>query len=195
MMQKTGMKDPDAVRQEIERFDAAHIRVHARLLQCRARGCAALPPRSQHRPDAGRCLRTGRSASWPGIRASRITLRRSRRSPTNFWRRKVSSALGDEISASIAPLGVSVSADNGRVTLVGMSSSGKLRARAEKVVAQIAGVCAIDNRIISVPSSRQALSGARTRPVRFPHASLRDSSRKEDDGVSCQNTSAPAAVN
>jgi osmotically-inducible protein OsmY len=52
----------------------------------------------------------------------------------------------------MAPAGVTVAADDGKVTLIGASTSGSLRARAEKVAAHIPGVCAIDNRITSVPS-------------------------------------------
>jgi cytidylate kinase len=151
MMQKMGIKDPDAVRQEIERFDAAHIRV--------MRGSFNV-----EREDAllyHLVLNTDRMPVDACVKAicelaqhSRFQDHATTRSAlaNKLLEAKVSSALDDEISASIAPLGVSVSADNGRVTLAGMSSSGKLRARAEKVVARIAGVCAIDNRIVSVPS-------------------------------------------
>jgi len=151
MMQKMGIKDPDAVRQEIERFDAAHIRV--------MRGSFHV-----EREDAllyHLVLNTDRMPVDACVKAICELARHSRFQDhattqsalaNKLLEAKISSALGDEISTSIAPLGVSVSADNGRVTLVGMSSSGKLRARAEKVVARIAGVCAIDNRIISVPS-------------------------------------------
>jgi osmotically-inducible protein OsmY len=64
---------------------------------------------------------------------------------------RVSAALNDEISVGGAPAGITVTADNGRVTLIGASSSGSLRAKAEKVASSVAGVRAIDNRIISVP--------------------------------------------
>jgi len=151
MMQKMRIKDPDAVRQEIERFDAAHIRV--------MRGSFNV-----EREDAllyHLVLNTDRMPVDACVKAICELARHSRFQDhattqsalaNKLLEAKVSSALGDEISTSIAPLGVSVSADNGRVTLAGMSSSGNLRARAEKVVARIAGVCAIDNRIISVPS-------------------------------------------
>jgi osmotically-inducible protein OsmY len=51
----------------------------------------------------------------------------------------------------MAPLGVSVSVADGKVTLAGTTCSGSLRARAEKVTHAVAGVFQIDNRIISVP--------------------------------------------
>ena len=46
----------------------------------------------------------------------------------------------------------SVSVADGKVILVGASSSGSVRDKAEKVAQGIAGVSEIDNRIISVPS-------------------------------------------
>jgi osmotically-inducible protein OsmY len=52
----------------------------------------------------------------------------------------------------MAPLGVSVSVANGKVTLSGMSCSGSLRKRAETIAHTIAGVSHIENRIVSVPS-------------------------------------------
>jgi osmotically-inducible protein OsmY len=65
---------------------------------------------------------------------------------------RVSAALSDEIGIGDAPVGITVSAVNGSVTLMGASSRGNLRAKAERVASSVAGVRAIDNRIISVPS-------------------------------------------
>jgi cytidylate kinase len=151
MMQKMGIKDPDAVRQEIERFDAAHIRVLRGSFNVERENALLYHlVLNTDRMPVDACVK----AICELARHSRFQDHATTQSAlaNKLLEAKVSSALGDEISTSIAPLGVSVSADNGRVTLVGMSSSGKLRARAEKVVARIAGVCAIDNRIISVPS-------------------------------------------
>jgi osmotically-inducible protein OsmY len=65
---------------------------------------------------------------------------------------RVSAALSDEIGIGDAPAGITVSAANGRVTLMGVSSRGNLRAKAEKVAFRVAGVCDIDNHISSLPS-------------------------------------------
>ena len=65
---------------------------------------------------------------------------------------KVNSALTDEISVGAAPTGVTVSAANGRITLAGTSSSGALRGRAERIAHRVPGVRHIDNRIVSVPN-------------------------------------------
>jgi cytidylate kinase len=151
MMKKMGVKDPDAMRREIERFDAAHTRV--------VRGSFNV-----EREDAllyHLVLNTDRLPVDACVKAVCQLARHSRFQDhattqsalaDKFLEAKISSAFGDEIGGSIAPAGVTVSADNGRVTLVGTSSSGNLRARAEKVAARIVGVRAIDNRIISVPS-------------------------------------------
>jgi len=65
---------------------------------------------------------------------------------------EISSALVENISLVAAPLGVSVSVTNGKVTLSGTTSSGSVRKRAEQIAHDVAGVCQIDNRILSVPN-------------------------------------------
>lgn len=65
---------------------------------------------------------------------------------------KISSALTEKISVSIAPLGVSVSVVDGKITLAGTTTSGGLRAEAERIAYAVAGRANIENRIISVPS-------------------------------------------
>jgi len=65
---------------------------------------------------------------------------------------EICSALADQISVAAAPLGVSVSVADGKVTLAGTTSSGSVRKRAEKIAHDFAGVFQIDNRIVSVPS-------------------------------------------
>jgi cytidylate kinase len=65
---------------------------------------------------------------------------------------RISSAFAEHISAAMAPLGVSVSVANGKVTLGGVSCSGGLRQRAETIACTIASALQIDNRIVSVPS-------------------------------------------
>ncbi len=65
---------------------------------------------------------------------------------------RVSTVRLEHVSISMAPAGVTVSAINGRVTLTGTTSSGKLRATAEQIVREIPGVNEIDNRIVSMPS-------------------------------------------
>jgi osmotically-inducible protein OsmY len=73
-----------------------------------------------------------------------------------FLEAKISSALVEHIGVAMAPLGVSVSVANGKVTLGGTTCNGSLRRRAEKITHAVAGVFPIDNRIISVPTRGSA---------------------------------------
>jgi osmotically-inducible protein OsmY len=65
---------------------------------------------------------------------------------------KLHSAFAEHISVDAAPAGITVSAADGKVILVGISSSGDVRDKAQKLAQAISGVREIDNRIISVPS-------------------------------------------
>jgi osmotically-inducible protein OsmY len=56
----------------------------------------------------------------------------------------------------MAPLGLSVSVADGKVTLAGTTCSGSLRARAEKIAHASAGMLRIENRIVSVPTRGSA---------------------------------------
>jgi cytidylate kinase len=71
-------------------------------------------------------------------------------------------AFNEHISRSMAPLGVSVSVTDEKVTLHGISCSGGLRRRAEEIARDISGALPIDNRIVSVPSRGRLWT---TRPV------------------------------
>jgi cytidylate kinase len=65
---------------------------------------------------------------------------------------RIRSAFAEHISRSMAPLGVSVSVTDKKVTLEGISSSGGLRRRAEEIARAVSGASPIDNRIVSVPT-------------------------------------------
>lgn len=65
---------------------------------------------------------------------------------------RIGAAFAEQISPSMAPLGVQVSVADGKITLAGTSCSGSLRRRAEAIAQMVAGAFAIDNRIVSVPS-------------------------------------------
>jgi cytidylate kinase len=69
---------------------------------------------------------------------------------------RISAAMAEHISFAMAPLGISVSVANGKVTLAGTTTSGGLRKRAENIARAVAGMSAIDNRIISVPTRGSA---------------------------------------
>ena len=151
MMERLGVKDAEAIQQEIERFDAGH----------------------------SRAMRAAFNFDWNDALMYHIVLNSARvpidacvttvchlaRDPrfhddgtlgtalaNKLLETRVSAALSDEIGIGDAPAGITVSAANGRVTLMGASSRGNLRAKAEKVAFRVAGVCNIDNHISSVPS-------------------------------------------
>jgi cytidylate kinase len=65
---------------------------------------------------------------------------------------RIRSAFAEHISRSMAPLGVSVSVNDEKVTLDGISCSGGLRRRAEEIARAVSGALPIDNRIVSGPS-------------------------------------------
>jgi cytidylate kinase len=65
---------------------------------------------------------------------------------------RIRSAFAEHVSRSMAPLGVSVSVTDEKVTLTGISCSGSLRGRAEEIARAVSGALPIDNRIVSVPS-------------------------------------------
>lgn len=151
MTARMGIKDAEAVRREIEQFDAAHTRVMRSSFNV-------------EREDAllyHLVLNTDRLPVDACVNAVCQLARHSRYQDHGMTRSalanklletKISSALSDEIGNSMAPAGLTVSADNGKVTLAGMSCSGSLRVRAEKIAHTVAGVSQIDNRIVSVPS-------------------------------------------
>jgi osmotically-inducible protein OsmY len=83
---------------------------------------------------------------FPDCTAVRSTL------ADKFLEARIGSAFAEHISPSLAPLGVSVSVAHGKVTLDGISYSGSLRRRAERIARTVSGRLRIENRIVSVPS-------------------------------------------
>jgi cytidylate kinase len=151
MMQRLGVEDAEGVRQDIERFDAAHAKTmrasfdvnwEDALLYHMVLNTARMPI------DA--CVKTiCQLARDPHIHDDTTT---GLALADKLLQIRVTAALSDAIGIGDAPSGVAVSVNNGRVTLTGASSSGNLRAKADEVVSRVAGVRAIDNRIISVPA-------------------------------------------
>jgi cytidylate kinase len=152
MMERLGVKDADAIQQEIERFDAGHARAmraafnfdwNDALLYHMVLNTARMPL------DA--CVKAvcqlaehPNFQSDPAITSSALA--------DKLLEAKIYSALSEHISLTMAPNGISVSVADGKVTLAGTCSNGASAAKAEKVARGIAGVLEINNRIISVPS-------------------------------------------
>jgi hypothetical protein len=151
MMERLGVKDADAIRQEIERFDAVHAKsIRASFNVNREDPLLFHIVLNTARVPIDVCVTSvcqlARDPRFQDDAAIRSAL------ANKLLETRVSAALGDDIGIGDAPAGVTVSAANGRVTLMGASSSGNLRAKAEKVAFRVAGVCAIDNHISSLPN-------------------------------------------
>jgi cytidylate kinase len=151
MMERLGIDDAAAVRNEIERFDAAHSRAMRSSFNVEQEDprCYHLVLNTDRLPIDACVKMVCELARHPRFRDQAKT---SWALADKLLATRISSALGEEIGAGMAPTGVTVKAADGRITLAGTSSSGTLRARAERVAASVAGVRAIDNRIVSVPT-------------------------------------------
>jgi hypothetical protein len=151
LIDRLGTKDVNAVREQIERYDAARARTMRAYFNVEQE-----VPRLYHivlntqRLSIEACVRTvselAMSFRFQDHAATQATL------ANKLVEAEISSALVEHISLVAAPLGVSVSVANGKVTLSGTTSSGSVRMRAERIAHDIAGVCHIDNRIFSVPN-------------------------------------------
>jgi cytidylate kinase len=155
MMERLGRKDAGAVREEIERFDAARartLRAYFDVEQEDARLYDIVLNTERLSVDA--CVNAVcELAEGPRFRDTS----KSRSALANkFLEAKINAAMAEHISVAMAPLGVSVSVANGKVTLGGTTCSGSLRPRAEKIARAVAGVSQIDNRIVSVPTRGSA---------------------------------------
>jgi cytidylate kinase len=151
LMDRLGAKDAMAVRQQIERYDAARTRTMRAYFNVEEED-----PRLYHivlnteRLSIEACVRTvcklaesARVQDNPEIRSILAD---------KLVEAEINSALAEHIGYSAAPLGVSVSVAHGTVTLAGMTSSGSVRMTAERIVHNIAGMCRVDNCIVSVPT-------------------------------------------
>jgi cytidylate kinase len=156
MMERLGSRDAEAVRDELERFDAANARTLRASFNVEQEDALLyhLVLNTDRLPVDACVNAVCQLAEHPCFR-DRATTRREL--ADRLLEVKVNSALTEEIGTGMAPAGVGVSAVNGRITLVGTSSNGALRKQAEKVAHQVEGVCQIENRIVSVPARGGAL--------------------------------------
>jgi cytidylate kinase len=151
MMERLRSNDAEAVRHELERFDAAHARTLRASFNVEQEDALLYHiVLNTDRLPVDACVNAVcQLAEHPRFR-DRATTRTEL--ADKLLEAKINSALTEEIGIATAPTGVTVSAVNGRITLSGTSSSGALRRRAEKIAHRVAGVCQIDNRIVSVPT-------------------------------------------
>ena len=155
MMERQGRKDAAMVREEIERFDAARartLRAYFNVDQEDARLYHIVLNTERLSVDA--CVDAVCKLA-EGVRFRDTFTSRSALA-NKLLEAKISSALVEHISVAMAPLGLSVSVANGKVTLAGRSCSGRLRKQAEKIAHATVGMLQIDNRIVSVPTRGSA---------------------------------------
>ncbi len=151
MMERLRTQDAEAVRQGLERFDAAHARALRASFDVEQED-----PLLYHivlntdRLPVDACVNAVCQLVEHPRFGDRTTTRKAL--ADKLLEAKINSALTEEIGIGVAPTGVTVSAANGRITLAGASSSGALRRRVEKLAHRIAGVSQIENRIVSVPA-------------------------------------------
>jgi len=155
MMERQGRNDAPAVRVEIERFDAARartLRAYFNVEQEDARLYHIVLNTERLSVDAcvAAVCKLAESPQFRDTFESRPAL------ANKLLEAKISSVLVDHISVAMAPLGLSVSIANGKITLTGTTSSGSLRKRAEEIAHASAGMLQIDNRILSVPTRGSA---------------------------------------
>jgi cytidylate kinase len=157
MMERLRSKDAEAVRRELERFDAASARALRASFNVEHEDALLyhIVLNTDRLPVEACVNAVCQLAEHPRFR-DRATTRMEL--ADKLLEVKVNAALTDEIGVNIAPTGVTVSAVNGRITLAGASSSGALRKRAEQVAHQVAGVRQIDNRIVSIPTRGSGFS-------------------------------------
>jgi cytidylate kinase len=151
MMERLGRKDAKTVRAEIERFDAARTRTLRAYFDVEQEDAQLYHiVLNTERLSIEACVTAvcdlAESPRFRDTFKSRSAL------ANKLLEAKISSALVEHISVAMAPLGVTVSVANGKVTLAGTTCSGSLRARAEKIAHASAGMVPIDNRIVSVPT-------------------------------------------
>jgi cytidylate kinase len=151
MMERQGRHDALTVQGEIERFDAARartLRAYFNVEQEDARLYHIVFNTERLSVDAcvNAVCKLAESPQFRDTFESRSAL------ANKLLEAKISSALVDHISIAMAPLGLSVSIANGKITLAGTTSSGSLRKRAEEIAHASAGMLQIDNRILSVPT-------------------------------------------
>jgi len=151
IMERLGVKDAEAVREQIERYDAAHARAMRTSFNVEREDALLYHLiLNTERLSVDACVQAVCQLAQDPRFQDQATTRSAL--ADKLLEARVSTVLLEHVSISMAPAGVTVSAINGRVTLTGTTSSGKLRATAEQIVREIPGVNEIDNRIVSMPS-------------------------------------------
>ncbi len=151
IMEREGRKDAARVRDEIIRFDAARGRSLQAYFDIEKEDASLYDVvLNTERLSVDTCVdaicELAEGPRFADTFKSRSAL------ANRFLEARISAAMAEHISFAMAPLGISVSVEHGKVTLAGTTTSGGLRQRAENIARTVAGMSPIDNRIISVPT-------------------------------------------
>ena len=151
VMEREGRKDTARIRDEIVRFDAARartLRAYFDIEQEDARLYHVVL--NTERLSVETCVNAicelAEGPKFADTFKARSAL------ANKLLEARISAAMAEHISFAMAPLGISVSVEHGKVTLAGTTTSGGLRQRAENIARTVAGMSPIDNRIVSVPT-------------------------------------------
>ena len=163
MKERLGAKDLASVRQEIERYDAAHTdSIRATFDVDREDADLYHIVLNSGRFSVADCVKMicelARDLRFQDDLALQTAI------ADKLLSLRVRSTLSAQIGVEMAS--ISVSAAHGKVVLAGITSNGNLRARAEKLARGIDGVREIESRITSMPSHGQGAFYPR-RPVRM----------------------------
>jgi cytidylate kinase len=151
IIERSGVRDVKAVREEIENYDAAHARTLRAYFNVEQEDALLYHVilNTDRLPVAACVEIVCQVAAHPKFQDDAALTQSA--FADKLLEAKINSALAEHVSFDMAPLGISVSVANGIVTLVGTSRMEIVREKAEQVAWTIAGVRQIDNRI-SVPS-------------------------------------------
>ena len=151
LMDRLGVRDADALREEIEKYDVAHARTLRAYFNVEQEDALLyhIILNTDRLPVEACIAAISQLAQCPKFQDP---MRTHSALADKLLQAKINSALAEHISVTEAPNGISVSVSQGKVFLVGTSSSGGVRDKAEKVARGIVGVSEIDNHILSVPN-------------------------------------------
>ncbi len=163
MMERLGAKNLASVRQEIERYDAAHIDTMRATFDVDPENALLYHiVLNSGRLSVGECVKSicelAREQRFQDDLALQTAV------ADKLLALRVRSTLVAQIGAEMAS--VSVAAAQGRVFLDGMTSTGGLPARAERLARHVPGVREVESRIDSMPSHGRESVYPR-RPVRI----------------------------
>jgi cytidylate kinase len=148
MMDRLDVRDVENVRKEIERFDSARARTMRASFNINdADSLLYHIVLNTGRVPIGACVKAiCQLAKDPRFQDSAAT---QSAIADKLLETRVRAILAERIGVEMAS--ITVSAADGKITFDGVTTSGSLRARAEKLARKIEGVHDIDNRINSVP--------------------------------------------